>query len=150
MQMPLLSLHVQLPQDPRSHYTNQRRVQNETFTLAFFCSLAERCAMVERVPLERVPTRRSNSTHPVTPLDPGESRGGAAASSDAALAHSFFEHLIHALVRPRCERGWPQDACDCILATSRVIQQAESFSLGRACSILLNRLNRPPRTMFLQ
>ncbi len=31
---------------------------------------AERCAMVERVPLERVPTRRSSSTRPVTPLDP--------------------------------------------------------------------------------
>jgi hypothetical protein len=30
------------------------------------------------------------------------------------------------------------------------MQQAESFSLGRACSILLNRLNRPPRTIFLQ
>jgi hypothetical protein len=30
----------------------------------------ERCAMVERVPLERVPTRRSSSTRPVTPLDP--------------------------------------------------------------------------------
>ena len=58
--------------------------------------------------------------------------------------------MIHALVRLRCERGWPQDACDCILATCRVIQQAESFSLGRACSILLHRLNRPPRTIFLQ
>ena len=42
MQMPLLSLHVQSPQGPRSHYTNQRRVQNETFTLAFSCSLARR------------------------------------------------------------------------------------------------------------
>jgi hypothetical protein len=31
---------------------------------------AERCAMVERVPLQRVPTRRSSSTRPVTPLDP--------------------------------------------------------------------------------
>jgi hypothetical protein len=58
--------------------------------------------------------------------------------------------LIHALVRPRCERGWPQDACDCILATCRVIQQAESFSHERACSILRRRLQRPPRTFFMQ
>jgi hypothetical protein len=31
---------------------------------------AECCAMVERVPLQRVPTRRSSSSRPVTPLDP--------------------------------------------------------------------------------
>ena len=30
------------------------------------------------------------------------------------------------------------------------MQQAESFSLERACSILRQRLQRPPRTMFLQ
>jgi hypothetical protein len=76
----------------------------------------------------------------------GRSGNGGNPSHPAA---SYFEFLIHAHARPRCERGWPQDAYDCILATCRVIQQAVNFSHERVCSILRQRLQRPPRTIFL-
>ena len=100
----------------------------------------------------------SPPAHPLTGPAPGPSSGGTGAvrgggSQQASTSHpaySYFEHLIHALVTPRWKRGWPQDAYDCILSTCRVMQQAESFSLERACSILRQRLQRPPRTMFLQ
>jgi hypothetical protein len=87
----------------------------------------------------------SPTAHPLTGPAPSGGRQGEGSHP----AQQYFEHLIYAPVSPRCERGWPQDAYDCISATCRVIQQAESFSHERACSILRQFLKPPPRTVFL-
>jgi hypothetical protein len=98
--------------------------------------------------LASAPTQPSPppTTLPLTSPAPSGGREGEGSHP----AQKYFEHLIHACVSPRCERGWPQDAHDCISATCWVIQQAESFSHELACSILRQRLQRPPRTMFMQ